>query len=86
MQRVLREDGILQFGVPYYKSELAYQDLTHKSFWTESSFKMLMNNPYYDPETTGFDWQLKIQSQCIIGVVGRNLMLIGQLIKKGKKL
>jgi SAM-dependent methyltransferase len=86
VQRVLREDGILQFGVPYYKSELAYQDLTHKSFWTESSFKMLMNNPYYDPETTGFDWQLKIQSQCIIGVVGRNLMLIGQLIKKGKKL
>ena len=45
---------------------------------------MLMNNPYYDPETSGFKWELEIQSQCIIGVVGRNLMLIGQLIKKGK--
>ena len=84
VQRVLMYDGIFQYGVPYYKSELAYQDLTHKSFWTESSFKMLMNNPYYKPETTGFEWELEIQSQCIIGVVGRNLMLVGQLIKKGK--
>jgi len=84
VQRVLMYGGIFQYGVPYYTSELAYQDLTHKSFWTESSFKMLMNNPYYDPETTGFKWELELQSQCIIGVVGRNLMLIGQLIKKGK--
>jgi hypothetical protein len=84
VQRVLMYGGIFQYGVPYYKSELAHQDLTHKSFWTESSFKMLMNNPYYDPETSGFKWELEIQSQCIIGVVGRNLMLIGQLIKKGK--
>ena len=84
VQRVLMYGGIFQYGVPYYTSELAYQDLTHKSFWTESSFKMLMNNPYYEPETTGFKWELQIQSQCIIGVVGRNLMLVGQLIKKGK--
>ena len=84
VQRVLEYGGIFQYGVPYYTSELAYQDLTHKSFWTESSFKMLMNNPYYDPETTGFKWELEIQSQCIVGVVGRNLMLIGQLIKKKK--
>ena len=84
VQRVLMYGGIFQYGVPYYQSELAYQDLTHKSFWTESSFKMLMNNPYYDPETTGFKWELEIQSQCIIGVVGRNLMLIGQLVKKKK--
>lgn len=86
-QRVLKVGGILQYGIPYYKSELASQDLTHKSFWTESSFKMLLENDWYNPldQVEGIDpefkFTLKIQSQCIIGVVERNLMLIGQLIK-----
>lgn len=79
VQRVLKIGGVLQFGIPYYNCEIAYQDLTHKSFWTESTFKTLMNNKYYKP--IDFEWGLKIQSQCIIGIVERNLMLVGQLLK-----
>jgi len=80
VQRVLKDGGIFQFGMPYYNTELAHHDLTHKSFWTESSFENLMRCKYYN--VTEHNWNLYIQSQCIIGVVERNLMLVGQLIKK----
>ena len=81
-QRVLKVGGILQFCIPWAKAEIAFQDLTHKSFWTESSFKMLMNNPYYDPSTDERQWRLRQHYLVLAGVVERNICLLGQLVKE----
>ena len=82
VQRALMYGGIFQFCIPYAKAEIAFQDLTHKSFWAESSFRMLMNNPYYDPTAEDFRWELQVHFQVIAGIVERNLCLMGQLIKR----
>lgn len=80
-QRVLVPGGILQFGIPLAGTELASQDLTHKSFWTESSWRMLLSNGHYSPSM--ISWQMSVHYQVIAGVVSRNLMLLGQLVKNG---
>jgi hypothetical protein len=77
-ERVLIEGGIVNYCVPYYSSGLQAQDLTHKSFWNEDTFKNLFDNTYYNPAG---DWLLKVHFQIIVGVVERNLALIGQLVK-----
>lgn len=78
-QRVLMVGGVLQFCVPYYSSEMAHHDFTHKTFWTESSFQNLMNNTYYDMDGAGFEWKLRVHYQVIAAIVERNLALLGQL-------
>lgn len=82
IQRVLVNDGILQFCIPWAKAEIAFQDLTHKSFWTESSFRMLMRNPYYEPIPGAPKWKLHQHYLVIAGIVERNLCLLGQLVKR----
>ena len=79
VQRVLVHGGIFQYGVPLAGTELSYQDLDHKSFWTASSFKNLLDNDYY---ASGAVIQLDIGATAIIGVTERNLMVVGQLIKE----
>lgn len=81
-QRVLKVGGILQFCMPWAKAEIASQDLTHKSFWTESSFRTLMNNPYYDPSADEKKWRLRQHYLVISGIVERNICLMGQLVKE----
>lgn len=81
VQRVLRVGGIFQFCIPWAKAEIAHQDLTHKSFWTESSFKMLMRNPYYDPSARDKLWQFREHFLLLGGIVERNICLMGQLVK-----
>lgn len=86
LQRKLMIGGIIQFCIPYYKSNMAAQDLTHKSFWTEDTFKTLFRKSYYDPtaKTSGgsaSEWELDVHFQAIMGVVERNLALVGQLVK-----
>ena len=81
IQRVLMVGGILQFTIPYYTSEIAAQDLTHKSQWTESSFRMLMRNPYYSPSSQD-QWKLREHYLVIAGIVQRNVSLFGQLVKE----
>lgn len=80
VQRVLMPNGIFQFCIPWAKAEIAFQDLTHKSFWTESSFRMLMGNTYYDP--SGIKWQLRQHYLVVAGIVERNMCLLGQLVKE----
>jgi hypothetical protein len=72
--------SVFNFSVPYFSSSLAVQDLTHKSFWCEDSFKTTFENWTYDPDGKG-DWMLKVHFLMIAGVVGRNLALIGQLVR-----
>lgn len=83
VQRVLKVDGVFQYCIPLANTELANQDLTHKSYWTESSFRNLMNNEWYDPSGCLFEWKLRRHYQVIAGIVGRNLVLLGQLVRVG---
>jgi len=80
IDRVLVMGGVLQFCIPWGKSELAIQDLTHKSLWSESSFRNLFNT-YYDPKL-GRELRLRQHYLVIAGIVERNLALLGQLVKE----
>ena len=80
---VLVDGGIFQYGMPLAGTELSFHDLDHKSFWTESSMQVLLGSPYY--ETAGAALPFVIGAQAIIGVVERNLMVVGQLIRKERE-
>lgn len=70
--------SVLNFCIPYYNSNQHAQDLTHKSAWCEDTFKNLFHNSWYDRG----EWKLRIHTIMIIGIVERNLSLIGQLIRE----
>lgn len=78
-QRVLKPYGLLQICVPYYKSNMAAQDLDHKSFFTEDTWKTLFNNPYYKKHRV--DWKFEVHLNVIMGVAERNLCLLTQLVR-----
>lgn len=78
-QRVLIPGGHMNIIVPYYKSQMASQDLDHKHFFTEETWKTLFSNSYYDKNK--IEWKFSIGTNIIIGVVERNLALMTQLIK-----
>lgn len=78
-QRVLTYGGVLSYVVPYYSSSLQAQDLTHKSAWTEETFKTLFANYSYKPSDV--PWNLHVGFQLIAGINERNMALIGQLTK-----
>ena len=82
IQRVLRRGGILTFCMPYYLSSMQGHDLTHKSFWNEDSFRTLFGNGYYDINGLQDQWKLRVHTLFLMGVVFRNLAIIGQLIKE----
>jgi len=79
-QRVLVKGGLINILVPHWSSEAAHQDLDHKSFWSESTWRNLLQNPYYSG-TMGRDWSLRERSTVLIGVVQRNLCVLTQLEK-----
>lgn len=70
--------SVMNFCIPYYNSQGQAQDLTHKSSWCEDNFKNLFQNSYYD---IAGEWKLKVHTIMIIGIVERNLALIGQLVR-----
>jgi hypothetical protein len=70
--------SVMNFCVPYYKSNLAAECLDHKSQWTEETFRNLFDNSGYDIAGC---WDLRLHFQLIAGVVERNLCIIGQLIR-----
>lgn len=80
VQRTLRVGGVATFGVPHRLGAMAFQDLDHKSFWTEDSWKTLFSNPYYEKNRER-PWQLGVNFNMIMGRNERNLMLFTQLQK-----
>jgi SAM-dependent methyltransferase len=80
-QRVLIPGGHLNIIVPYWRTELAHNDLDHKTFWTEDSLARVLGNPYYDKSNLS-DWKMEIGLNIIAGIAERNLMLLTQLIKR----
>jgi SAM-dependent methyltransferase len=79
-ERVLVVGGTLNIVVPHRLGMIAYQDLDHKSFWTEETIRTLVNNPYYE-KNREVAWQLQVHMGVIIGIVERNLALMTQLVK-----
>jgi SAM-dependent methyltransferase len=79
-QRVLKPGGLMFICVPHYKSEMAFQDIDHKRFFTESTWKKLFENPFYDKDKLG--WEFDVTFNMIVGENERNLSLLTQLRKK----
>jgi hypothetical protein len=79
-ERVLRKGAPLNLVLPHYMSEGAFHDLDHKLFFTESSFRNLMENTYYDGSMPR-DWKFTIGLNLIVGLNVRNLAILTQLIK-----
>lgn len=79
-QRVLKPGGHLNVGLPYYRAQVAFLDIDHKSFWCEETWKNIFDNPYYDKNHHG--WKFEVGCNLIFGIVERNVMLMTQLIRK----
>lgn len=80
-QRVLRPGGVMHIVVPHCKSNIAFDDLDHKSFFNENTWKTLLNNAYYDKAGLGREWKLRIGFNLIAGLNERNMCVFTQLIK-----
>jgi len=80
-QRVLAVGGLLNVVVPYYKSQMAYHDLSHKRFFTECTFKNLFDQQFYSSSDKQ-GWSLEAEFCLIVGIVERNLCLMVQLRRK----
>jgi len=81
IQRVLMHGGVLNICVPHAAGMCAYMDLSHRTFWTEESFKVLLGNEYYDG-SQGRSWKLEVTYCVIAGVAVRNLAILAQLVKR----
>lgn len=79
-QRVLIDGGVVNLVVPYYNSQMQFQDLDHKCSFNEESFRVLFRNRYYDKNR--IEWKLQVNTCIIIGLVARNLCLLAQLVKR----
>jgi SAM-dependent methyltransferase len=79
-ERVLKPRGVLNICVPYARADLAFQDIDHKLFFTEETWKTLLNNDWYD---TGLKRKLNLHIGCnvIAGVKGANLAVFTQMMK-----
>jgi SAM-dependent methyltransferase len=80
IERVLVPGGLLYVVVPHRISSLAYEDLDHKSFWTEETWRVLFRNDYYDKHR-GQPWQFRVAFNMIAGVAERNLAVMSVLVK-----
>lgn len=81
IQRVLRPGGVLTIGVPYYRCAMAHHDLDHKAWFTEDTWRNLMDNPYYHTEH-GSEWTLQVRFNMVMFLVERNQILLTQMIKE----
>lgn len=80
IERVLRPQGVLNVVVPWYGSQLAYQDLDHKTFWTVETWKNLLDNSYYDGSMPRH-LRLEENFSMIMGLSDRNLVVVSQLTR-----
>ncbi len=75
--RVLDPVGVLQIVVPHAMSEGTHQDLSHKTLWTDDSFRNLYKNQYYDRgELPAFT----VHAAFIMGINWRNMAVFFQLV------
>lgn len=81
IERVLMDKGSLIAVTPLAGTELSFQDLDHKSFWTEGTWRNLFSNEYYGGGMPR-QWELSVHLNLIMGLTQRNLVLISQIVKR----
>lgn len=79
-QRVLAPGAPLTLVVPHHYGTMAYQDLTHKTFYNTDTFSNLFNKYFQSTHREG--WKFTIGLNIVIGITERNLALMTQLIKE----
>jgi SAM-dependent methyltransferase len=80
--RVLAPGCPLNILVPHADSLMAKQDLDHKSQYVLDTWRVLLNNPYYNKNNNAkFDFELG--ANFVFGVKEGNFAVVTQLIKKG---
>lgn len=77
--RVLKPGGHINIVVPYYNSQLAIQDLDHKRFFCENTWRTLFDRSSY--QKGKIDGRFEIATNLIMGDSEKNLCLITQLVK-----
>lgn len=80
-ERVLKIGGTLNIVVPHRLGGMAFQDLDHKSFFTEDTWRILMENKYYKTHWAG-KGKLKVHINLIMGDSERTLALVTQMVKR----
>ena len=85
-QRCLKENRTVTIMVPYYNSQLQWQDLTHKKAYNEETWRCTFNNACFDktvfPGESRSEWKFEVGINLIIGQEERNIFLLTQLIKR----
>lgn len=81
VERVLVVGGVFNIVVPHRLGAMAFQDLDHKSFYTEDTWKELFFNPFYTKNGTMESWRFRIHLNVIMGIAERNLALLTQLVR-----
>lgn len=81
IDRVLMPGGLVYCCVPYARADIAFQDTDHKLFFTEESWRTLLQNRYYDA-TYGEEFNWTIAFNMIAGIAGRNLAILTVLRKE----
>jgi hypothetical protein len=73
--------GTLNIVVPHGKSDIAIQDLDHRTFYLTETWKTLFNDHYYNKHHE-VPWKWDIGTNIVIGVAERNTALMTQLIRR----
>lgn len=79
-QRVLVKGGVLSIVVPHRLGGMAWQDLDHKSFFTENTWRLLWENHYYS-RPTDKKFKMQLHFNLIMGQDERCLALVSQFTK-----
>jgi ubiquinone/menaquinone biosynthesis C-methylase UbiE len=80
IERVLKPGGVLYICVPHRMAALAYEDLDHKSYWSEETLRVLFRNDYYTKHRNR-PWRLDVVFNMIGGVNERNIAVFMALVK-----
>jgi len=81
--RVLKPGAPFNILVPLAGTGMDLQDLDHKSQYTLDTWRVLLDNPYYQ-KGNNKDLPFKLGTNFVFGLKSENLALITQLIKVGE--
>lgn len=80
VERVLRPGGTFTVCVPHRLGGMAFQDPDHKTFFTEDTWRILLNNDYYFRPWDN-PCSLEVTLNLIVGETERTLALLTQFRK-----
>lgn len=81
--RIIKPNAPINIVVPYWKSQMAYSSLDHRSFWSEETIRKHFCNDYYNSVINSYG--IKENFSLICGFEERAIVVFIQLYKKGSK-